>query len=295
MVLRLCCSSIMKEWQSVQSLCVGHGSGDWGGVVNEAGGGSSGVGAMGVGTGEGWSGHVVSGEGWSGHVVSGEGVLDDGCGASDLDNVLAAHWVWVWDGVWHALLDGHGHLDNLLDWLDDVIVDWVWLLDVDGLVDHVVLLLHGDHGGVDLLGALEGGWHGNADVRNGGLQDLGVVAGDVCLLSVVHLLGDLLRCLSDGHNIRALDLGGGVRGGHRDGGGCGQGNGGGHGVVGVAQSWGSDVMSGESQWGVDSVDWSSCCDGHLAGGGGGGGSNHCGQNCGHWVHDEEREVVFIRR
>jgi len=129
-----------------------------------------------VGGGNQWGG---SWEGWSSGVtesgvslVSKVGVLDNGLGAGDLDDVLAPDWDGMWDSVWLGHVDGGGDLDDLLDVLDDVIGDGVWLLNMDGLVDDKGLLLDLDNSWVDLLGALECGWHGDADVWDGWLQDL---------------------------------------------------------------------------------------------------------------------------
>jgi len=229
-------------------LIVGHdSSGSWGMDSQWGGGGKS------------WGGSV-SGE----SVVSQVGVLDDWLGAGDLDNILALDWVWVWHGVWLGHVDGGWHLDDLLDVLDDVIRDSVWLLNVDWLVDNVGLLLDLDNSWVDLLGALEGSWHGNADVWDGGLQDLGVVASNVGLLTVVNLLGDLLWGLRDAHGVDTLDVSGLVWGWQADGG---WGNSCDGGSVSVGQ--GSGVSVG--QWGsnMKGSSWS-----HDVGGGGAGSSNH---------------------
>merc|ERR1719204_2169321 len=104
---------------------------------------------------ESWGSCVSVSDGWS-SCVSGESavsemsVLDDGFGTGDLDNVLTPDWDWDGNVVW----------------------DGVWLLHMNWLVDDVGLLLDLDNSWVDLLGSLEGGWHCDADVWNGGLQDL---------------------------------------------------------------------------------------------------------------------------
>jgi len=245
-------------------------SGSWGGVVD---------GSQSWGGGQSWGGSVA------GEVVSGVGVLDDGSGAGDLDDVLTPDWVWVWHGVWLGDMDGGWDLHDLLNVHWDVIGDGVWLLHVHWLVDDVRLLLDLDHGWVDLLGALESGWHGNADVWDGWLQDLSGVAGNVGLLAVVHLLGDLLWGLGNGRSGLAGDVGGVVWGWHADGWGSSNNWGSCQDSWGVSiGSWGMSIGQwGSGQWSHSNVGW-----------GGAGSSNHCREDCSHWVHDEIQRVVLSK-
>ena len=131
------------------------------------------------------------------------------------------------DGLGH--MDGSGHFNDPFDVFDDVIRDIVGLLDMDGLVDGVDLLLDGDDGSADGLGTLQGGGHGDLEVRDGGLQDLGGVAGDVAGLSQVDLFGDDGFGFVDGGHIGFLRLGD-VGSGKRDSGGFVDGSGNGSGV-----------------------------------------------------------------
>jgi len=244
-----------------------------------------------------WGSCVSVSDGWS-SCVSGESavsevsVLDDGSGTGDLDNVLAPDWDGDGHMVWLLHVDGGGHLDQLLNMDGNVVWDGVRLLHMNWLIDDVGLPLDLDNSWVDLLGSLKGSWHSDADVWNGGLQDLGVVSGNVGLLSVVDLLGDLLWSLSDGHNGLALDSGGGVWSWHADGW-CWGSDSQGWGSNGVG--WGSDgvVAVGEAmsvaQWssGEEASSWS-----HDVGWGGAGSSNHCRKDCSHWVHDEYKEWFY---
>ena len=92
-------------------------------------------------------------------------VLDDGGTLNTLDDWLANNG--GWDGVWDGLgnVDWGGDLNDLLNWLDDIIGNIVRLGDLVGFVDDVGLLLDGDNGRVDLGGAPESG--GNSDVEVG--------------------------------------------------------------------------------------------------------------------------------
>ena len=115
-----------------------------------------------------------------------------------LDNWLALNWGWdtVWDGLGNV--DSCWDLNDLLNWLDDVIRDIVGPWDFVGLVDNVGLLLDGDDGGVDLGGSTEGSWDGNVQVWDGWLQDLSGVSGNICGGAQVNLLADLSWGLVDG-------------------------------------------------------------------------------------------------
>ena len=124
-------------------------------------------------------------------------VLDDGGGLDPLDDVSAADGHGHGDLVGPLDVDGGGDLDDLLDVLDDVIGDSVWLLNMDGLVDDVVLNGGVDDGGGDGLGSLKGSGHSDVDLGDHWLEDLGVVSGDVGLGAVVDLLGHLLGWLVD--------------------------------------------------------------------------------------------------
>jgi len=206
--------------------------------------------------------------------VSGVCVLDDWGGAVDLDDVLSPDWVGLWDSVWLGHVDWVGHLDDVLDVLGHIVWHGVWLLDMDGLLDDVGLLLDGHDGRVDLLGALQGGWHLDGNVGDGWLDDFGVVAGNVSLLAVVHLLADLLWCLGDGGSVNTHDLAGGVGSRQADGswGWGGNVDGTGQDWVGTSQEWGgSQTWGGKSQ-----LSW-----------GGGGSGDDSREDSGHWVHDEE--------
>jgi len=248
---------------------------------------------------ESWGSGVSGGQSWGSGVVSGVGVLDDGGGPGDLDNVLSSDWDWDGHMVWLLDVDGGGHLDQLLHMNRDVVWDGVWLLHMNRLVDDVGLLLNLDDSWVDLLGSLQGSWHSDADVWDGWLEDLGVVAGDVGLLTVVHLLGDLLWSLVDGDDGLTLNRGGGVWGWHADGwGGDSQGWGwgsdsqgwGGNSVVAVGKAVGKAVVQAIGQWGGWQDSGGSW--GHDVSGGGGCGSNHGGEDCGHWVHDVYKEWFY---
>jgi len=259
-------------------------------------------GRCGVDSGGNWGGSVASGghRGGSvaGEVVSVVSVLDDGSGAGDLDDVLTLDWVWVWHGVRLGDVHGGGHLDDLLNVLDDVTGDGVWLLHVHGLVDDEGLLLDLDHGWVDLLGALESGWHSNADVWDGWLQDLGGVAGNVGLLAVVHLLGDLLWGLGNGHSGLASNVGGVVWGWHADGSWGSSNDSWGDSWGGSVAQWGSGQWSSgqwsSGQWSSGQVMNTSKWSHSHVGWGGAGSSDHCGEDCGHWVHDEIQRVVLSK-
>merc|ERR1712004_773209 len=87
-------------------------------------------------------------------------------------------------------MDGSGHLNDPLDMFDHVIGNIVGLLNRDGLVNGVDLLLDLDNGSIDGLGALQGGGDGDLEIGDGGFQDLGGVSGDVSGLSQVDLFGD---------------------------------------------------------------------------------------------------------
>merc|ERR1719369_708064 len=129
--------------------------------------------------------------------------------------------------------------------LDHIIGHVVGLLHVDGLVDDILLGPGLDDGGGDGVGALEGGGHGDVDLGDHWLEDLGVVAGHVLLGAVVHLLGH--HWGGGVHAGSGWGLGlGGVGGGHTDGWGGGS-NG---------DSWGGDGHS----WGSDGHSWGGVAD-----------------------------------
>jgi len=212
------------------------------------------------------------GEGGCGLEVSGVCVLDDWGSAVDLDDVLSLDWVGVWDSVWLGHVDWSGHLDDVLDVLGHIVWHGVWLLNMDRLLDDVGFLLNGDNGRVDLLGALQGSWHLDGNVRDGWLDDFSVEAGNVSLLAIVDLLADLLWGLGDGNSVGTHDLAGGVGSWQADG----------------SWGWGSNVsVSSESStnqgWASKSQVWGS---NQLSWGGGGSGDDSR-EDSGHWVHDEE--------
>merc|ERR1719336_3354964 len=155
-------------------------------------------------------------DGGGGVVGAGVGVLDDGGGAGDLDDVLSTDWDWDWHLIGPLDVDGGGHLHDLLDVLDDVVGDGVGLLHVDGLVDDVVVDTGLDDGGGDRLSALESSGDSDVELGDDWLQHLGVVAGDVLLGAVVHLLGHHWGWLVHGGGGWGLDAGA-VGGGHADG------------------------------------------------------------------------------
>jgi len=108
-----------------------------------------------------------------------------------------------------------GNLDDLLGVEGGVIGSVEWLVDEDGVLDLVDLLLHGHNGSVDSLASPQDSWHGDGKVRSGGLQDPGGVPGDVAGLAEVDLLGHDGSGLVDGGDPLSL-VGGGV--GSRSGG-----------------------------------------------------------------------------
>ena len=161
-------------------------------------------------------------------------VADDGSSLNVLDDGLAGN--------------GGGDLDDLLDWLDDIIGDIVGPGNIVGLVDNVGLLLDGDDGGVDLGGSTESSGDGNVKLGDGWLENLGGVAGNVGGGSKVNLLADLGWGLVDGGDGGSDDGGGAVGSWDRDGS-SGDGHGGSDGSVrgGGEESsgWGSTASSGQ--------------------------------------------------
>ena len=180
-------------------------------------------------------------------------VVNDGSSLNTLDDGLTGDGGWdsVWDGPGNV--DGGGDLNDLLDWLDDIIGDIVGPWNLIGLVDNVGLLLDGDDGGVDLGGSTESSGDGNVKLGDGWLEDLGGVAGNVGGGSKVDLLADLGWGLVDGGDWGSDDGGGAVGCGGRDGGGDGGSNGGsvgggdGSSVRGSAEDsrWGSTASSSQ--------------------------------------------------
>jgi len=130
----------------------------------------------------------------SGHGLPHDGLALDGDGDGDV--------------VRSINMDGSGDLDDLLGVEGSVIGSVVWLLDEDGVLNLVDLLLDLDDGSVDSLGSLEDGGDGDGKVRGGGLEDPGGVAGDVAGLSEVDLLGDDRGGLVDGGDALGLAVGG---------------------------------------------------------------------------------------
>jgi len=103
-------------------------------------------------------------------------VTDNGSSLNTLDDWLTGDWGGdsVWDGLGNV--DGGGNLNNLFNWLDDIIGDIVGPGNLVGLVDNVGLLLDSDDGGVDLGCSTESSWDGNVKVGDCWLEDLSGVA-----------------------------------------------------------------------------------------------------------------------
>ena len=151
-------------------------------------------------------------------------VSDNGSSLDLLDDGVTLNGSGHFNGNGFGHMDGSGHLNDSLDVLDHIIGDIVGFLNGDGLVNGVDLLLDLDNSGVDGLGALQGGGHGDLEVGDGGFQDLGGVSGDVGGLSQMNLFGDDGSGLVDGSDVGFLSLSH-VGGGKRDGGGSGNGSG----------------------------------------------------------------------
>jgi len=183
-----------------------------------------------VGSGSNGGGVSISSVGNSGLSYDVSVVVSDNGGTLDpLDDGLAGNGVGDLNGDGLGDMDGGGHLDDSLNVFDDIVGNFVGLLNMDGLVDGVDLLLDLDDGSIDGLGTLEGGGHGNLEVGDGGLQDLGGVSGDVRALAQMNLFGHNGSGFVDGGHISFLGLGE-VGGGDGDGGGSGNGSGYGSGV-----------------------------------------------------------------
>ena len=89
-----------------------------------------------------------------------------------------------------------------------------WLVNEDGVLDLVDLLLDLDNGSIDSLCSPEDGGDSDGKVRSGGLQDPGGISGDIAGLPKVDLLGDDWGGLVDGGDALGLGVGGeGSRGG----------------------------------------------------------------------------------
>jgi len=162
------------------------GSVDNGGVDNRGGldrAGDSGVGNM-VGM---------------GHDSGSNSLLDDGL---TLD----------WDGdrgiVRSINMHGDGDRDLLLGVEGGIIGDVNLTLNKDGGLDIVDLDLAVDDGSVDGLGSLEDGGDLDGEMGGSGLQDSGVVSGDIAGLSIVDLLGDNGFRLVDSGDSGSLSNGG---------------------------------------------------------------------------------------
>ena len=158
----------------------------------------------------------MGGKEGSSHVVN-VLVLDDGGTLNTLDDWLANNG--GWDGVWDGLgnVDWGGDLNDLLNWLDDIIGNIVRLGDLVGFVDDVGLLLDGDNGRVDLGGAPESGGNSDVEVGDGWLENLSGVSGDVGGGAKVNLLVDLSWGLVDGGHWSTDNSGGAVGCWGRDG------------------------------------------------------------------------------
>jgi len=172
---------------------------------------------------------------------------DNGSSLDLLDNGMTLNRCRYIIGNRFGHMDGSGHLNDPLDMFDHVIGNIVGLLNRDGLVNGVDLLLDLDNGSIDGLGALQGGRDGDLEVGDGGFQDLGGVSGDVSGLSQVDLFGDDGSGFVDGSDVGFLGLSH-VGSGKRDGGGSGNGSGvkEGSGVSSMSQRSGKSSMSQRS-------------------------------------------------
>ncbi len=103
-------------------------------------------------------------------------VTDNGSSLNTLDNWFTGDW--GRDRVWDRLgnMDRGGDLNNLLDWLDDLIGDIIGPGNLIGLVNNVGFLLDSDDGRVDLSSSTESSWNGNVKVGDCWLEDLGGIA-----------------------------------------------------------------------------------------------------------------------
>ncbi len=125
-------------------------------------------------------------------------VTDNGSSLNALDDWLTSNW--GGNSIWDRLgnMDSGGDLNNLLNWLNDIIGDIIGPGNLIGLVDNMGLLLDSDDGGVDLGGSTESSWDGNVKIWDCWLEDLSGIARDIGGLAQVNLLADLSGCLVDG-------------------------------------------------------------------------------------------------
>jgi hypothetical protein len=187
-----------------------------------------------------------------GHHGGSNGLLHDG---------LSLHGNGDGDIVGSINMDGGGDLDDLLGVEGGVIRSIVRLVDEDRVLD-LVDFLHGlDNWGVDSLGSPQNSWDSNGQMRGGGLDDPGGVAGHVVGLAEVDLLGDDRGGLVDGGDSLCL-VDGGVR----------SRSGGSDVVDWVSHNGSGRVMLGSVGWhgsrASSSVGHSSRGGGHQGGGGG---------------------------
>ena len=194
-------------------------------MVRKSGQGSDGM-MTGISDGSGMMTGICDGSGMESGLGDNVGVVvsDNGSSLDLLDDGVTLNGSGHFNGNGFGHMDGSGHLNDSLDVLDHIIGDIVGFLNGDGLVNGVDLLLDLDNSGVDGLGALQGGGHGDLEVGDGGFQDLGGVSGDVGGLSQMNLFGDDGSGLVDGSDVGFLSLSH-VGGGKRDGGGGSNGSG----------------------------------------------------------------------
>jgi hypothetical protein len=226
-----------------------------------------GIGISALSVSKGGSGIASVGVADSSVVDVGVGPLDDGGSLPVVDDVLSADGGGDGNVVRPVHVVGDGDVDDLLPDDGDVIRDLDAPLHGEGLVHDIGLGHLRDNGGVHLVGALESGGDGDPEVRDGGLGDVGGVARDKVLASVVELLGDDSGLLVEGGCGEALNVAGGVGGGHGHGGGVGHDHGGG-----VGQGHGSGMVGQGS--GVQT----SGSHGNCVLWGGASSGNHGGQN-----------------
>jgi len=151
---------------------------------------------------------------------SGGGLLDvvalgdHGGGDGLLHNGLSLDSNGHGDIVGGVNMDGSWDLDDLGGVEGSVIGGIEWLVDEDGVLDLVDLLLDLDNGSIDSLCSPEDGGDSDGKVGSGGLQDPGGISGDIAGLAEVDLLGDDWGGLVDGGDALGLGVGGvGSRGG----------------------------------------------------------------------------------
>jgi hypothetical protein len=136
------------------------------------------------------------------------GVGDDGGSNGVLDDGLASNSHRDRDLIGSIHMDGGGDLDDLLGVEGSVIGSIHTPLDKDGLLDVVDLSHVLDDGGVVCDRSSQDGGDGDGEMRGGGLDDPGFIAGHVAGLSEVDLLGDDRGGLVDSGDALGLGVGG---------------------------------------------------------------------------------------